>query len=97
MPIILVWYYNNLLEEWRQKTTNELVGSLNEQKYFKAIVDGIKQYYNSSNDYLNHRKNDINLLFDYKMDKLDSISNPKSFYDLYTLNNKMINQIVTEV
>ena len=98
MPIISVWHYNDMMEEWIQKDTNKLVSSFDEQKYFRVIIGGIKHYYHSSNDYLNHRKYDIDLLFDYKMDKIDKMDSINNIsYNLYTVNNQMINQLVTEV
>lgn len=59
---IVVWYYNELLDEWTTKLTQDLIQKKNEYNYFRIInLSGNKEFYYSFEDYLNHKSNYINL------------------------------------
>tara|TARA_E500000178_G_scaffold313376_1_gene330720 strand:- start:136 stop:369 length:234 start_codon:yes stop_codon:yes gene_type:complete len=57
-----VWYYNDLLNDWILKLTNDFVETKDEYKYFRVISNGKKYFYSSSKDYFLHNKDYI--LFD---------------------------------
>ena len=56
MPFINLWYYNDLLSEWKLQTTIDRIQTKDEEKYFKVISNGNKNFYHSSNDYFQHNK-----------------------------------------
>ena len=56
MPFINLWYYNDLLNEWKLKTTTDRIQTKDEEKYFKVVSNGNKNFYHSANDYFEHNK-----------------------------------------
>ena len=77
MTNIIVWYYNNLIDDWKPKLTNDFKSTNDENKYFKVInIMGVKDFYYSFDDYMNHKSNNINFfhdIYDIKGKKLWSI------------------------
>tara|TARA_B100000886_G_C20173392_1_gene387026 strand:- start:90 stop:323 length:234 start_codon:yes stop_codon:yes gene_type:complete len=77
MAYIIVWYYNNLIDDWKPKLTSDLKQTKDESKYFKVINTlGEKEFYYSFNDYMEYKSNNINLLkniYDVKGNLLWSI------------------------
>ena len=65
---ICVWYYNELLDNWTLKVTNDYKETKDEYKYFRVISNNDKIFYMSSNDYLKHNKKSI-LLDSYTDDE----------------------------
>lgn len=51
---INVWYYNDPLSQWMQKSTPDFQESVNELKYFRVLSLGKKYFYYTAEDYFNH-------------------------------------------
>ena len=74
MSNIIVWYYNNLIDDWKPKLTSDVKQTKYESKYFKVINTlGEKEFYYSFKDYMEHKSNKINL-----------------FNDIYDVNGKLL-------
>ena len=51
---LYVTKYNNVLQEWQLKITDDYEGRKDEEKYFRVIREGQKYFYKTVTDYEKH-------------------------------------------
>ena len=51
---LYVTKYNNVLQDWELKITDDYEGRKDEEKYFRVLREGQKYFYESVKEYENH-------------------------------------------